>query len=137
MSNDPIYFTETANFVARFLPKIETLNFPKKTILNVNTPALEEADVAGVEITKLGEKMFTNEYEKRADPRGKIYYWMAGELTSAEEDDGTDITAVRNNRISITPVTFEMTHKSIMAELENSFCKGGICDWYGYNAHNS
>ena len=59
---------------------------------------------------------------------------MAGELTSKHEEDGTDIAAVRANRISITPVTFEMTHKNIMAELEHEFCPGGICTWYGYDA---
>ena len=42
--------------------------------------------------------------------------------------------SVRANRISITPITFEMTHKAIMAELEREFCKDGICDWYGYGA---
>ncbi|GBF23234.1 5'-nucleotidase [Candidatus Gastranaerophilus sp. (ex Termes propinquus)] len=137
MAHDPLYFTEAANFVAKLIPKISTLNFPKKTILNINTPALEESDVAGVAITRLGNKMFTNDYEKRADPRGKLYYWLAGELTSADEEDGTDISALRHNKVSITPVTFEMTHKSIMAELEHSFCKGGICEWYGYNASAS
>ena len=48
--------------------------------------------------------MFTNAYEKRVDPRGKVYYWMAGELVKeSEEAKSTDIAAVRNNKISITP----------------------------------
>ena len=63
---------------------------------------------------------------KRLDPRGKTYYWLAGEIIETAEEDGTDITAIRNNQISITPVTFEMTHKSIMPELEKAFCNG-IC----------
>lgn len=135
MTSEPEYFDISADFVARFLPKISKINFPKKTILNINTPALEEQDIAGVEITKLGTKMFTDNYEKRVDPRGKIYYWMAGELTTKHEEDGTDISAVRANRVSITPITFEMTHKSIMADLEKEFCKDGVCDWYGYGSN--
>lgn len=134
MVPDPLYFDSTAKFICKFLPKLKNIQFPKKCILNVNAPALEEEDVAGVEITKLGTKMFTDNYDKRIDPRGKVYYWMAGELTSKHEEDGTDIAAVRANRISITPVTFEMTHKNVMAELEHEFCEGGICDWYGYQA---
>lgn len=137
MTPDPLYFDATAKFVCRFLPKLKNTAFPKKSILNINAPALEEEDVAGVEITKLGTKMFTDNYDKRIDPRGKVYYWMAGELTSKHEEDGTDIAAVRANRISITPVTFEMTHKNIMAELEHEFCAGGKCDWYGYGANKS
>ncbi|MBE7706880.1 MAG: 5'/3'-nucleotidase SurE [Cyanobacteria bacterium SIG30] len=129
-------FVTTAKFIDKLLPRLENFNFPKKTILNVNTPALDENDIAGVEITKLGTKMFTDAYEKRIDPRGKVYYWMAGELTKEHEEDGTDISALRANRISITPITFEMTHKSIISELEDAFCPGGICSWFGYDANN-
>ena len=54
--------------------------------------------------------------------RGKVYYWMAGELISHDENDNSDISAVRSNMISITPVTFEITHKSVMKELERMLC---------------
>ncbi len=136
MTNEDDFYN-AAKFIAKLLPKVEGIQFPKKTILNVNVPALEEHDIAGVEITKLGTKMFTDEYEKRIDPRGKVYYWMAGELTKEHEEDGTDIAALRANRISITPVTFELTHTSIMKDLSDAFCPGGTCSWYGYDANNS
>ena len=123
-------FLFAANFVNKFLPKIKEIDFPKKTILNINVPALSAEDISGVAITKLGTRMFTDTYDKRIDPRGKVYYWMAGELIRNDENDGTDINAVRWNKVSITPVTFEMTHKSIMADLENAFCKDGKCDWF-------
>ena len=74
--------------------------------------------------------MFTDTYEKRVDPRGKIYYWLAGELINEPEDAITDIAAVRNNMISITPVTYEMTRQSFMSELRGILCKDDSCDWY-------
>lgn len=123
-------FKFAANFMCKFLPKIKEINFPKKSILNINFPSLDADDVAGVAITKLGTRMFTSNYEKRVDPRGKVYYWLAGELIEYDENDGTDINALRMNKISITPITFEMTHKSIMADLEKAFCKDGVCDWF-------
>ncbi|MDD3150072.1 MAG: hypothetical protein PHV68_04485, partial [Candidatus Gastranaerophilales bacterium] len=89
--------------------------------LNINVPGIDSSDILGVQITRLGTRMFTDTYEKRIDPRGKIYYWMAGEIISASEENGTDIAAIRENHVSITPVTFEMTHKSIMPELEKAF----------------
>ena len=53
---------------------------------------------------------------------------MAGELISHDENDNSDISAVRSNMISITPVTFEITHKSVMKELERVLCKDNdIC----------
>ena len=122
-------FDYTAEFVAKFLPKIKEINFPKRTILNINVPGVREEDINGVAITTLGTRMFTDEYEKRIDPRGKAYYWMAGELIKEAKNDKTDINAVRWNKISITPITFDMTHKSIIPSLENAFCKDGKCDW--------
>lgn len=124
------HFKTTADFITKFLPKIKEINFPQKTVLNINTPALGKDDIAGVAITKLGTRMFTNTYEKRKDPRGKIYYWMAGELIKYDEDDGTDINAIRQNKISITPITFEMTFDEIMPDLEKAFCENGNCNWF-------
>jgi 5'-nucleotidase len=71
--------------------------------------------------------MYTDKYEKRLDPRGKTYYWLAGELIDTCEEEGSDILAIKDNKISITPITFEMTHKSIMPELEKAFCNG-LCE---------
>ena len=104
--------------IAVSLAKLKDFQFPPKSILNVNIPALDEDDIAGVAITELGKKMFTDNYEKRVDPRGKVYYWMAGELISESTNAKTDIAAVRNNKISITPVTYEMTKESVMSDLD-------------------
>lgn len=123
-------FKFAAKFILSLLPKLKEFQFPQKTILNVNVPALDPEDIAGVAITELGRKMFTDTYEKRVDPRGKVYYWLAGELINEPEDANTDIAAVRNNKISITPVTYEMTRKGFMAELNSILCDGDACNWY-------
>ena len=103
---------------------------PEKTILNVNVPGLEKEDIAGVAITELGRRMFTDTYEKRVDPRGKTYYWMAGELTNEPTDAKTDIAAIRNNKISITPVTYEMTKEDYIANLDRILCDKDYCNWF-------
>ncbi|MBD5402796.1 5'/3'-nucleotidase SurE [bacterium] len=123
-------FKLSAKFTASLLTKLKEFQFPKKSILNVNVPLLESDDIAGVAITELGRKMFTDDYEKRVDPRGKVYYWMAGELISEPEDAPTDIAAVRNNKISITPVTYEMTKRETMDDLDSVLCGKGSCDWF-------
>lgn len=129
MKSDYEDFKTPAKFIADFVPNINEIDFPKKSILNINVPCIQQEDIAGIAITKLGDRMFTDNYDKRVDPRGKVYYWLAGELVKYGEDDSTDINAIRCNKISITPVTFEMTHKSIMADLEKAFCKDGVCSW--------
>lgn len=130
MQTDYDDFKYTGKFINSLLKKLQGFDFPKKTLLNVNVPALDAEDIAGVAITELGSKMFTNTYEKRVDPRGKVYYWMAGELTNEPSDANTDIAAVRNNKISITPVTYEMTKEDFMANLDGFLCSDDSCNWF-------
>lgn len=129
MSSEPELFKNVANFMVKFLHKIKDYKFPPKTILNINVPGLMPEDLSGIAITQLGNKMFTDEYDKRIDPRGKVYYWMAGELIKQCENDQSDINALRWNKVSITPITFEMTLSSVIPELETKLCGDNIGDW--------
>lgn len=130
MRNEHEDFVFAAEFIAELLNRLDTYKIPPKTILNINIPGLEKEDIAGIAITELGRRMFTDAYEKRIDPRGKVYYWMAGELINEPEGASTDIAAVRNNKISITPVTYEMTRTNIMQELDGILCKENVCNWF-------
>ena len=130
MRNEYEDFHFAANFIAELINRLEQYKIPPKTILNVNIPGLEKEDIAGIAITNLGSRMFTDEYEKRTDPRGKVYYWMAGELIKDSADSSTDISAVRNNKISITPVTYEMTRCNIIQDLEKTLCQENLCNWF-------
>ena len=122
-------FKLAAEFVASLIERLGDYQIPAKTVLNINVPGLEKEDIAGVEVTELGKRMFTDTYERRVDPRGKVYYWMAGELITEPEDAKTDIAAVRNNKISITPITYDMTRKGYMTELETQLhCSDK--DWF-------
>ena len=129
MSCEPELFKNVAVFMSKFVHKIKEFPFPKKSILNINVPGLMPEDLAGIAITKLGGKMFTDEYDKRVDPRGKVYYWMAGELIKHCDNDESDINALRWNKVSVTPITFEMTLDSVIPELENALCNENICNW--------
>lgn len=122
-------FKFSAEFVNSLLKKLQNFKFPPKCILNVNVPLLNQEDIAGIAITELGRKMFKDGYEKRIDPRGKVYYWMAGELINEPADAPTDLAAVRNNKISITPVTYEMTRHETLSELNKILCDGTNCQW--------
>ena len=114
----PQDFSCAVTFVSKLLSIIGKVKFPDRTLLNVNIPALPLSEIAGVEITKLGIRPYNDYFEKRVDPRGKTYYWLAGEAIEEGELPGTDVYAVRNNQISITPVTIHMTNEKMLPELK-------------------
>jgi 5'-nucleotidase len=100
-------------FAARFSREIIrfiTENGLKKgTALNVNIPAVPANRITGVSITRQGISRFKERYERRVDPRGNVYYWLTGETPVEEELPDTDAKALRENRITITPITYDLT----------------------------
>jgi 5'-nucleotidase len=88
---------------------VEEHRFPADMFLNVNFPPVPWSEFKGVTITRLGRRVYRDELVSRLDPRGRPYYWIGGEPPSGVPDHGTDIWAVGNGQVSITPVYLDMT----------------------------
>jgi 5'-nucleotidase len=112
------------------VPHIEKLGawvlkcgLPRGVALNVNIPALPPDQVRGFKLTRQGLSKFRESFEQREDPRGNLYYWLAGEATAAETDTGVDVTAVQEGYVSVTPLFYDLTAHSYMEELTCSLKK--------------
>ena len=68
---------------------------------------LEECE--GVEVTRLGRRVYQDELIERLDPRGIPYYWIGGPPPSGLAVPGTDFHAVVNRRIAVTPIHLDLT----------------------------
>ena len=111
-------FSPAARFAARLAKAVSDHGLPKNTLLNVNVPALPEAQLVGVSITRQARRRYQSRLEKRTDPRGVDYYWLGGELLEDENPEGTDTAAIEQNRISITPIHLDLTEYSFLKELQ-------------------
>lgn len=101
---------------------IETMinkSLPPNTLLNINVPALPAEELKGIAITKLGVRNYENTFERRFDPRGRTYYWMSGRVSDTENASDSDIVAVQNGKISVTPIHFDLTNYRIMNVLDS------------------
>jgi len=100
-------------FAAKFAKKMATIilekGLPVGTLLNVNVPNVKEEEIKGVLITRQGKAVYREHFDKRTDPWGRSYYWMAGEKVELEEDEFVDDSALKNNQVSITPIQFDLT----------------------------
>jgi 5'-nucleotidase len=110
-------FTYAASFAARIAKLIHEKGLPAGTLLNINIPAVESAAIKGIKITKQGKTPIIESFEKRVDPRNHTYYWLAGEVIDLKGDEDTDILALKEGYISITPLQWDMTQHSFMDEL--------------------
>lgn len=102
-------YDKAAQFALLLVRHLASRPLPAKTLLNVNVPAIEAQDIAGVRVTRLGDRRYNDTFEPRVDPRGKNYYWLSGEVLEGDGAPDTDVTAIRDNCISVTPIHYDLT----------------------------
>jgi 5'-nucleotidase len=108
-SFQPVDYSGPANFAARLVEAVASHGLPTDMFLNVNFPAVPWDQVKDVVITRLGRRVYSDELVSRLDPRGRSYYWIGGDPVSDVPDAGTDMWAVANGYVSVTPVHLDMT----------------------------
>ncbi|MCA9938950.1 MAG: 5'/3'-nucleotidase SurE [Anaerolineales bacterium] len=100
----------TAARVARLIVRTTlTHSLPKGVFLNVNVPYLPIEEVKGIQLTRQGLRIYRDELEKRQDPRGQDYYWISGEAPTGVPEKGTDIGALAEGYVSVTPLQLDLT----------------------------
>lgn len=81
----------------------------KDLLLNVNIPYLPFDELSGIRITRQGMRVYRDELDARVDPRGRPYYWIGGDWPTGIPDEGTDIGALAQGYVSVTPVQLDLT----------------------------
>jgi 5'-nucleotidase len=99
-------FDAVADFAARVVQELDDVPLPPGTLLNVNAPG---RDPHGVEVTRLGKRVYTGQLELDAEDGARRRYWIYGGAPSWDDEPGTDLAAVAAGRISVTPVHFDLT----------------------------
>jgi len=112
-------YEAAAYFAARLARKVLEEGLPSNTFLNANVPAIPGSEIRGVQLTRLGKRLYRDALVSRKDPRGRDYYWVGGEPLSGVIEDGTDIGAVANGYVSVTPLSMDMTDYRLLHHLES------------------
>jgi 5'-nucleotidase len=111
-----------ADVAVRVAKEILSDGLPRLTLLNVNVPNLPSREVRGTRYVRQGRKAYRDRVDKRTDPRGGTYYWLWGVSDPADIVDGTDLAAIRDGYVSITPLTVDRTNHD---EIGRRFRLGG------------
>lgn len=107
-------YQHAAEFAARLAVQVVEKRWPHEIILNVNVPS---PLLHGVAVTRMGQRVYRDELVVRHDPRGRPYYWLGGEQPSGIPEDGTDIWAIQNGYISVTPLQLDLTAYACLQQL--------------------
>ncbi len=115
-----VHWEPVARFAAGVARWLAAHPLPPYTILNVNAPNLPQSEIAGVAVTTQGRRQYVDRIEKRLDPVGRPYYWLGGSLAeeAAGAEAGSDVRAVADGKISITPIHLDLTAYALMPSLK-------------------
>ena len=94
-------------------------NLPREhTLYNVNFPR-KPAAIRGLKVTKLARRIYGDDVREGIDPRGHRYYWIGGDVLQSDVVEGSDLDALINQYISLTPLSMDMTNHRLVNELAN------------------
>jgi 5'/3'-nucleotidase len=110
-------FSASAAFSAELVKRVARDPLPADTLLNVNCPA---GAPTGIEVTHLGKRLYNDEMRQvDEDPEsGRRRYRIYGFEPSFEDEPGSDLSAIANERISVTPVHFDLTDRPSLDRLK-------------------
>jgi 5'-nucleotidase len=91
--------------------------FPADTLLSVNLPALNPELVAGVRVTSLGRRRYSDSITRALDPSGKEYFWIGGGSSEWSGSPDSDFRAVHEGCVSITPLHLDLTNFRLLEEI--------------------
>ncbi|MFQ5639918.1 MAG: 5'/3'-nucleotidase SurE [bacterium] len=110
-------FTYAAKFARSLSERVLENGLPQGTFLNVNVPPIQENEIQGVQITRQGKAIYRERFDKRVDPHNRVYYWLTGQKVKLEQDRDVDDRAILDNKVSITPIHYDLTNYKYMDEL--------------------
>jgi 5'-nucleotidase len=114
---DFVKFDNPAKFVKKLAKYVLENGLPADTFLNVNIPPCKKP-LNKYKITRLGRRVYKDVVVEKIDPRGKKYFWIAGQAIVSEGGKDSDFLAIDKGYISITPLHLDWTNYKTIEEMK-------------------
>lgn len=86
-------------------------------LLNINVPFLPDDKLRGIILTRQGLRVYHSRLDERTDPRGRPYYWIGGDAPTGVPERGTDVGALAEGFVSVTPLQLDLTAYRALTDL--------------------
>ena len=104
-------------FIKQVVLNVLEHGLPDGVVLNVNFPKNET--FKGIKICRQARANWVEEFDKRINPQGRVYYWLTGKFVNMDKGEDTDEWALANNYISVVPVQFDLTAHHFIQKLNS------------------
>ena len=112
-------YSAAAQVAARVAKSTAAYGLAPNSLLNVDVPFITMDEIKGFRITRMGLRVYHDKLDRRVDPRGRPYYWVIGDSPTAIPERGTDIGALVDGYISVTPIQLDLTAYQLMSGLDS------------------
>jgi 5'-nucleotidase len=107
------------------IKRLVEIGWPSDVVLNINFPNRDVSEITEVEVTRQGFRDAQIRHaEKRTDLRGRDYYWIGFRQLRSSPPEGTDLRALYDGKISVTPLHIDLTHGATVFDLKGRL--GGV-----------
>jgi 5'-nucleotidase len=106
-----------ARAAAKIVRQVIENGLAHEILLNVNVPFLPDEKIRGIALTRQGLRVYHSRLDERTDPRGKAYYWIGGDAPTGVPERGTDVGALAEGFVSVTPLQLDLTAYRALTDL--------------------
>ncbi|MEM6647927.1 MAG: 5'/3'-nucleotidase SurE [Bacteroidota bacterium] len=111
-------YSASKQVARRLVEQVLANGLPTGVSLNVNIPALPIDDLKGIHVTRQARSRWEESFDARVDPFGRPYFWLSGEFVDLDQGDDTDLAAVEQGYVSVTPIQHDLTAHAFMDALK-------------------
>lgn len=116
-STEPIDFRPAASAARQVVQQIIENGLPPEILLNVNVPLVKQEDIRGFRMTRQGLRVYHGRLDEGKDPRGIPFYFIGGDAPTGVPERGTDIGALADGYVSVTPLHLDLTAYRALTDL--------------------
>mgnify|MGYP006425671915 CR=1 FL=1 len=103
----------------RIVERVLDTGLPPEILLNVNIPDRPGDAIKGLTITRQAHSRWVESFDARTDPFDRPYYWLSGRFVNLDNGNGTDLAAVDDGYVSVTPIQHDLTAHELLGTLED------------------
>jgi len=118
---DTADYSFAARFTRAVCRQLQRDGVDKDTIININVPAIPRPEIKGMRVTRLGSRRYDNIFEERKDPRGNTYFWLGGDVVEEDQEPDSDVAAINEGFISVTPIHFDLTDYRLIEKYRHNY----------------
>jgi 5'-nucleotidase len=123
---DPLHFDTATEIAAEVAKYIVEHSLPYDTFLNLNVPNVSPKRIKGIKLARQGKRIYDGAVKETFDPHGEKHYWIGGGKPYWERGEDTDIQAVQDGYVSVTPIHLDLTNYRALTFLKERLPMSGI-----------